>query len=234
MQKSKLLICRRWKGLETMLLELECVTGISKKFHLEDVSFSLPAGYIMGLAGKNGAGKTTLIDYIVNPKKQYTGTIRLAGEDIHANHAYINNKIGFVSEENCFLKERSAIQNAEILSVFYEEWDMNLFRTALKKMDLKETKVVGKMSRGELMKFQMAFAMAHKPVLYLLDEVTAGMDPVFRIDFFKMLHEVIATEEASVLMTSHIRDEMMQKMDYVGVLEQGKLLSFGESIDIFK
>lgn len=216
-----------------MLLEFEHVTGTSKKFRLEDVSFSLPAGYIMGLAGKNGAGKTTLIDYIMNPKKNYTGTIRLSGEDIHQNRAYRNNKIGFVSEENEFLRERSASQNAEILSVFYEDWDMDLFRSAMQKMNLSTTKVVGKMSRGEQMKFQMAFAMAHKPVLYLLDEVTAGMDPVFRIDFFKILQEVIETEEASVLMTSHIRDEITKKMDFAGVLEKGKLISFGESIELF-
>ena len=79
------------------------------------------------------------------------------------------------------------------------------------------------------MKFQMAFAVAHHPVLYLLDEVTAGMNPVFRVDFFKILQEVIATEEASVLMTSHIREEMDRKMDYVGIMEKGRMTSFGET-----
>ena len=217
-----------------MLLEFEHVTGTSKKFHLEDIHFSLPAGYIMGLAGKNGAGKTTLIDYIMNPKVRYTGTIRIDGNDIRKNLIKTRNQVGFVSEENRFLKERSALQNAEILGPLYEVWDMELFREALNKMDLPITRVVGKMSRGELMKFQMAFAMAHKPVLYLLDEVTVGMDPVFRIDFFKMLQEVIRTEEASVLMTSHIQTEIGQKMDYVGIMEAGRLIQFGESIDFVK
>ena len=217
-----------------MLLEFEHVTGTSKKFHLEDIHFSLPAGYIMGLAGKNGAGKTTLIDYIMNPKVRYTGTIRIDGADIRKNLITTRNQVGFVSEENRFLKERSALQNAEILGPLYEVWDMELFREALNKMDLSSTRVVGKMSRGELMKFQMAFAMAHKPVLYLLDEVTVGMDPVFRIDFFKMLQEVIRTEEASVLMTSHIQTEIGQKMDYVGIMEAGRLIQFGESIDFVK
>ena len=217
-----------------MLLEFEHVTGTSKKFHLEDIHFSLPAGYIMGLAGKNGAGKTTLIDYIMNPKVRYTGTIRIDGADIRKNLIKTRNQVGFVSEENRFLKERSALQNAEILGPLYEVWDMELFREALNKMDLSSTRVVGKMSRGELMKFQLAFAMAHKPVLYLLDEVTVGMDPVFRIDFFKMLQEVIRTEEASVLMTSHIQTEIGQKMDYVGIMEAGRLIQFGESIDFVK
>ncbi len=215
-----------------MLLEFEAVTGTSSKFHLQDISFSLPAGYIMGLAGKNGAGKTTLIDYIMNPKIQYTGSIRINGEDIRKNHTQMKNKIGFISDENQFLKERSAAQNAEILGSLYDEWDNELFKDALKKLELPVTKVYGKMSRGEKMKFQMAFAMAHKPALYLLDEVTAGMDPVFRIDFFKMLQEVICTEEASVLMTSHIQEEMVRKMDYVGVLEAGRMVSFNESLTI--
>ena len=78
------------------------------------------------------------------------------------------------------------------------------------------------------MRFQMAYAMAHRPVLYLLDEVTAGMDPVFRIDFFRVLQQVIAEEQASVLMTSHIEEELGRKMDYIGVLENGKLISFEE------
>jgi ABC-2 type transport system ATP-binding protein len=88
------------------------------------------------------------------------------------------------------------------------------------------------MSRGERMKFQMAFAMGHKPCIYLLDEVTAGMDPVFRMDFFKIFHKVIEDESASVLMTSHIESEMEHKMDYLGILENGKLVKFGESLDV--
>ena len=215
-----------------MLLEFKNVTGISDKFRLQDVSFALPAGYIMGLAGKNGAGKTTLIDYIMNPKVQYTGTIRIDGVDIRENHVQMKNKIGFLSDENKFLNERSAMQNAEILGTLYDEWDMEIFKQAMQQMELPTSRVYGKMSRGEKMRFQMAFAMAHKPVLYLLDEVTAGMDPVFRIDFFKMLQEVIKTEEASVLMTSHIQSEIGQKMDYVGILEAGRLVEFGESLDL--
>lgn len=217
--------------MDTILLELEHVNGKGKGFRLSDISFQLPAGYIMGIAGKNGAGKTTLIDYIVNPVKRYSGKICIQGEDIHNDHAEMLNKIGLVSEENRFLLERSAAQNAEILGMLYRDWDMELFLKALEDMELPKTKAVGKMSRGEMMRFQMAFAMAHHSILYLLDEATAGMDPVFRIDFFKILQKVIETEEASVLMTSHIEEEMKRKIDYSGILEDGKLISFGESAE---
>uniref|UniRef100_UPI004055C99B ATP-binding cassette domain-containing protein n=1 Tax=Agathobacter sp. TaxID=2021311 RepID=UPI004055C99B len=212
-----------------MILEFNHVTGTSKKFALQKVSFSLEAGYIMGLAGKNGAGKSTLFDYIVNPKQQYTGEIKIEGVDIRNDHNSIMNRIGFISERNLFFSEFTCRQNAELLGRFYKDWDDTIFRNSMKKMNLSLEKTVGKLSRGEMFKFQTAFAMAHKPAIYLIDEATAGMDPMFRIDYFKILQEIIAEETASILMTSHIQDEIARKMDYIGVLEQGKLVKFGEA-----
>lgn len=215
--------------MEQTMLEFVHVTGRARKFHLEDVNFSLPAGYLMGLAGKNGAGKTTLMDYIMNPRQCYRGTIRMDGVDIRSDHRAVLEKIGFVSDKNSFLTECSARQNAQVLGNLYEQFNMDLFSETMKKMELSEGKAVGKMSRGEQMRFQMAFAMAHGTRLYLLDEATAGMDPVFRVDFFKVLHEVIAEEQASVLMATHLAEELERKVDYVGILESGRLISFGEN-----
>lgn len=214
--------------MEQTILEFEHVTGTSRKFKLDDINFSLPAGYLMGLAGKNGAGKTTLIDYIINPKQQYTGTIRLCGKDIRTDHVAIREYLGFVSDKNPFFTEYSAKQNAELLGILYRKFNMDLFYRAMRRMELSTGKNVGKMSRGEQMRFQMAFAMAHGTKLYLLDEATAGMDPVFRVDFFKILHEVIAEEDASVLMVTHLAEELEHKMDYVGIMEAGRMVSFGE------
>lgn len=216
--------------MEPVILEFYHVSGLAKKgFVLSDISFALPAGYIMGLAGKNGAGKTTLIDYIVNPKQRYNGVISIQGEDIRKDHAAMQNKIGFVSEKNNFLLEHSAAQNAKIFGMVYRHFDYERFLSAMRQMELSETKIVGKMSRGEQMRFQMAFAIAHHPAVYLLDEATAGMDPVFRIDFFRILQKVIEQEEASVLMTSHIAEEIEQKMDFTGILTDGHLSSFQEN-----
>lgn len=215
--------------MEQTILEFEHVTGTSRKFHLDDINFSLPAGYLMGIAGKNGAGKTTLLDYIMNPQRQYTGTIRLCGKDIRTDHVSCREYLGLVSDKNPFFTEYSAKQNAELLGNLYEKFNMDLFSGTMKRMELSAGKIVGKMSRGELMRFQMAFAMAHSTKLYLLDEATAGMDPVFRVDFFKMLHEVIAREDASVLMVTHIAEEVEHKMDYVGIMEAGRMVSFGEN-----
>ncbi|MBE5876636.1 MAG: ABC transporter ATP-binding protein [Lachnospiraceae bacterium] len=218
---------------EVPLLEFRHVSGRQKKFGkkkfvLEDVNFALPKGFMMGVSGVNGAGKTTLVDYIIHPNKQYEGEILINGEEIHTNHTRLREKIAWVSEDNSFLEARTAKQNAELLGSLYENFDMKIFYQALQKMGMTPGNNLRNMSRGERMRFQIAFAMAHKPVLYVLDEVTAGMDPVFRIDFFRLMHEVL-DEETSVLMVTHIEEELDKKMDYIGVMENGRMVEFYEN-----
>lgn len=214
---------------DTPILEFSHVTGKTRKFHLEDVSFALPTGYLMGLAGANGAGKSTLVDTIMNPEQNYTGTIRFMGEDIRQNHTAALEHLGLVAERNLFLEQYSAEQNAILLGKLYQSFELETFKDAMKKMELSAAKAVGTMSRGERMRFQMAFAMAHDTRLFLLDEATAGLDPVFRHDFLYMVQTVMAEKGASVLMVTHLTEELEQKADYVGIMEAGRLISFGEN-----
>lgn len=208
------------------------INAATRKFVLQDISFDLKAGYIYGLMGENGAGKTTLMHYILKENISYEGSIFIEGIDIRTDHAKILNKIGYISEDMQFFESCTAGQNAEILGVFYENFHRKRFLEFMESMNLSIGKVYKTMSRGERLKFQLAFAMAHEPCLYLLDEVTAGMDPVFRIDFFHVLRQMIKDERACVLMTSHIAAEIEAKTDFVGVMENGRLVMFGESLDI--
>ncbi len=219
-----------------MKLEWKNVSGNkSKGFNLKNVSFEAEAGYLIGIAGKNGAGKTTMFHYMVDRKKQYEGEIVLDGEvlngvsdegDIHTSQLQY---IAYISDDRQFISNYSAMDNAELISVFYENWNKERFIEAMKRMELSTGKEFGSMSRGEKLKFQMAFAMGYQPKLYLLDEVTGGMDPVFRKEFFRILREILETEEAIVIMTTHIQEELEEKMDYVGIMENGQLVSFGEN-----
>lgn len=204
-------------------------TGFWKKpFLLQDINFELPRGYIMGLAGKNGAGKTTFFDFIMDEKKRYTGEFFLENREIHENHLQTLDKVGFVSEKNEFLGQRTAGQNAQMLGRFYSRFDQEVFADTMERFKVSEWKTVGKMSRGEFMKFQLAFAIAHHPQLYLLDEATAGMDPIFRVDFYRTLRGLLEEERCSVILSTHIEEEIERQLDYVGILEEGKMVSFGD------
>lgn len=214
------------------VLSFEEVTGRKRKFHLKDINMELQPGYIYGLMGENGAGKTTLMKYILNEYCRYDGKIYVDGEDISIDHAKTMNKIGYVSEDNHFFEARTGAQNARILGMLYDDFSIDRFMEAMKSMELSSAKAYKLMSRGERLKFQLAFAIAHNPRIYLLDEVTVGMDPVFRLDFFAMLRNLIKDEECAVLMTSHIRSEIEMKTDYAAVMKDGRLGEFIESLDI--
>lgn len=215
-----------------MVLQFKEVTGRDKKwklkkaFKLKDINFALEPGYMMGLAGKNGAGKTTLIHYIIDEKYDFEGEILVDGKNVKSERRDVLDRIGLISEENKFFLEFSLRDNANLIGPFYSKWNMALFEEACKKMDLHMGMKVSQLSRGQNMKFQLALAMAHQPKLYLIDEATAGMDPIFRKEFFRVLRIQIQAEEASVLLITHIEEELEVAMDYVGIMEDGRLISF--------
>ena len=211
------------------MLEFRNVTGvksIKKRFILKDISFKLEKGYIMGLAGKNGAGKTTLIDYIMDSKAKYSGEILVDGENIRKNYPDILNYLGLVSENNIFFEKFTAQQNAELLGTLYKDWNQEVFEINMEKMGVSRDLAIKRMSRGEYMKFQMAFAMAHNSKLYLIDEATSKMDPVFRKEFYNIMHEVIEDESASIILVTHLEEELEYQADYIAILEKGEMISF--------
>lgn len=214
------------------VLSFENVTGRNRGFHLCQISFALEAGYICALVGENGAGKTTLMRYLLEEEAVYEGRICLNGEDIRHSRSRVLNRTGYVSWDNPFLEECTCRQNAELLGAFYDVFDREKWGEAMEAMGLSTGSIYGRMSKGERMKFQLAFAMAHEPSLYLIDEADVGMDPVFRKEFFRMLQRIILDESASVLMSSHNFAQIQEKTDYVCVLERGRLKAFGESPDI--
>lgn len=196
---------------------------------LKNITFQLPAGYMMGVIGKNGAGKTTFFDYIMNRRKRYTGNFYLKDMDIHQDHIRALDHIGFISEKNTFFTQYTARQNASLLGRFYTKFDQEVFENGLKQFNVSSGKCLCNMSRGELMKFQLAFAMAHHPDLYLLDEATAGMDPVIRIDFYKTIRTLLEEEKCSVIMSSHLEEDIYRQFDYIGRFEDGCFVEFGEN-----
>ena len=218
--------------MDNIALELKDVTGKGFGFKLKNVTMTLENGYIYAVTGKNGAGKTTLFNYILTEKKRYTGSIKLFGYELAGNHAKTMEITGLVSEDNTFFENRTGRQHAEILGLVYDNFDMELFDKCMKKMNVSSQTTLWRMSRGERMKFQLAFAIAHHSRLYLLDEATAGMDAVFKIELFDMLRQLIAGEDCCVLMTTHDMSEIAKNTDYAAIMDNGTLGEFVESIEV--
>lgn len=210
------------------MLEFCHVTKKQGKFTLSDIDFKLEAGYLLGVVGKNGAGKTTLIKTMLLEDQSYEGEIFFEGENIKEHRREFMEKAAYVADDNRFLIEKTALENVEIFGGFYKEMDIDGFKSYMKQFNLGIGKKVGDMSRGEFIRFQLAFARARKARIYLLDEATAGMDPVFRKEFYGVLREILA-EEATILMTTHVQSDLNRNMDYICRLEQGKIISYVEN-----
>ena len=116
-----------------------------------------------------------------------------------------------------------------MLGSFYDNFDMDLFESVMEQMHLSSARIVEKMSRGENIKFQLAFAIAHKPRLLLMDEPTAGMDPIFRKEFYRLLRQQLEVLDCSVIMSSHLEDDIEKEFDYIGRFVHGEFTSFYEN-----
>jgi len=203
--------------------------GIFRKFSLEKVDFSLPEGYIMGIAGKNGAGKTTFFDYILNRNKQYTGSFMLNGREIHENMRDTLDRVAFVSENVSFFRNGTALENAEMTGMFYSRFDRSVFDRMMTESGLSPDMKVSAMSKGQNIRFQLALAMSHFPELILLDEPTAGMDPLFKKEFYRILKKYLDRGGCSVIMSSNLEEDIENQFDYTGYFENGVFTGFSEN-----
>ena len=203
------------------------ISGLCKSygdFALDHIDLTLPGGSIMGLIGENGAGKTTTIKCILNLIRRDAGTITLMGYDNIAQERQAKAEVGVVLDECYFHDTLRPADIHTILSRVYQNWDKALFASCLKKFQLPEGKYVKEFSRGMKMKLSLAAALAHHPKLLLLDEATAGLDPIVRDEILDIFYEFTRDETHSVLISSHILSDLEKICDYIAFLHEGQLL----------
>lgn len=198
-------------------------------FTLDRVSFQVPKGRIVGFIGENGAGKSTTIRLILNDLKKDGGTVELLGRD-HAGPA-VKNDLGVVFDACNFPEAFTPLDVEKVLSGVYSVWDGQAYRGYLKRFALPERKRVKTFSKGMKMKLSIAAALAHRPRLLILDEATAGLDPVIRDEILDILLDFIQDEEHSVFFSSHITSDIQKIADYVVLIHQGKIV-FEEEKDV--
>jgi len=172
-------------------LELKGVSKSFPNFKLNNISLSLPKGYIMGLVGPNGAGKTTTIQLILNMLEKDMGEILVFGKDNMKNENAIKQDIGVVFDSVFYVDSWTVKDTEKAVSIFYKGWKHDVFNEMVKRFDLPHGKKMGDLSRGMQMKLMLACAFSHNAKLLILDEPTSGLDPAIRDEFLEILQEYI-------------------------------------------
>ena len=180
-------------------IELRHVSRSFGDFAISDLSFCLPTGCILGLMGENGAGKSTTLRLIMNTLRRDAGEITVLGVDNTApNFRQVKEDIGVVLDEAYFPEVLSVRELKKVLKDSYQNWEQDTFQGYLDRFELPEKKAFRHFSRGMKMKLAIAAALSHRPKLLLLDEATAGLDPIVRDEILEVFAEFTRSEDHSL------------------------------------
>ncbi|MBX4263705.1 ABC transporter ATP-binding protein [Clostridium estertheticum] len=206
------------------ILEIKNLNKSYKDFTLDNLTFNVERGSIMGFIGPNGSGKSTTIKLLMNLIKKNSGDINIFGLDNIKHNKEIKQKIGFVYDENYFYEELNIIEMKNILRPFYKSWNDTLFEKYIKEFELPKKNKIKNLSKGMKMKFSLALALCHNAELIIMDEPTSGLDPVFRSELIDILYNVIQDENVSIFFSTHITTDLEKIADYITFINKGKLV----------
>ena len=216
------------------ILEVNNLRKEYKYFTLNNISFSLQRGYIMGFIGPNGAGKSTTIKLIMNLIHRNQGTIKIFGLDNIKHEKEIKDRIGFVYDENYYYEELTMDTMKKIVMPFYSKWDDDAFNKYMKDFDLNPKKKIKELSKGMKMKFALAIALSHNAELIIMDEPTSGLDPVFRREILDILYSIIQDESKSIFFSTHITTDLEKIADYITFINEGSIVFSKTKDDIME
>lgn len=204
-------------------LVVDSLTKQYSDFTLDDVSFSIPQGAVVGLIGENGAGKSTTIKAILGLVSKDTGTVTILGKKNKDIDNSVRDQIGVVFDGSSFPEGLSPQKLNKVFRNIYPSWDEEKYYSLLKKLSLPVNKKLKEFSKGMKMKLSTAVALSHHSKLLILDEATTGLDPIVRDDILDMFLEFVQ-ENNSILVSSHITSDLEKIADYIVFIHQGKVI----------
>ncbi|WP_369272678.1 ABC transporter ATP-binding protein [Streptomyces sp. R11] len=197
---------------------------------LRGLEFTVPRGQITGLLGPSGCGKTTLMRAIVGTQAKVTGTLEVLGSP--AGHPTLRTRIGYVTQAPSVYDDLTIRQNlayfAAILDPGHSAADRrheNVTR-AIADVDLTShaDSLAGNLSGGQRSRVSLAVALLGTPELLVLDEPTVGLDPVLRRDLWSLFHDIAASRNATLLISSHVMDEA-ERCHRLLLMREGQILA---------
>lgn len=219
------------------VLEIKNLSKKYKNFTLNNINLTLDKGFIMGIIGENGAGKTTLIKLIMNLVNKSGGSIKVFGMDYIKNEKEIKDRIGFVYDQFYGYDYLSLQDNTNLLAPMYSKWNNEKYKYYINKFSLNEKQKLRELSKGMRMKYSLCLALSHGAELILMDEPTAGLDPIVRNELLDELQDLIYEENISVIISTHITSDLEKIADFITFIKEGEVIfsiSKDEILEEFK
>lgn len=211
--------------------------GICKSYGrkkvLQDLSLKVPAGSIYGLIGPNGAGKSTLMKILISISRPKQGDAFLLGRSIKEKNGSIRTRVGYVPDVPVLYPSFSIGEMYNLGSRLYPGWDWDRCRQLHRQYNLPESQHIRSLSRGQAVQVALVLALSIRPQLILLDEPTAGLDPVVRLSFMQTIIDEVAERGTTIFYSTHNLNDLEQSADHIASLWQGQLL-FSSSLDQLK
>lgn len=210
------------------------VANLTKRYDdkvvLDRVNLQVFPRQVIALAGENGSGKTTLLEILMGLRPASAGGARVFDHNVSADHHAARERIGFLSETVPFYPYFTVGESLEFHSSFFPRWDDALARRLLARLNLAPRERIATLSRGQKLRVGLVCAFAHRPALFLFDEVTAGMDPLVRAELFELLKEQIRENDVTVLFATNLLHQVHEIATHVVFLTE-RMLTPPEPVD---
>jgi len=204
-----------------------------RKRVLDDVSFRVEPGDVVGVLGKNGAGKTTLLELILGFTPPSSGSVQIFSHESFRMPGSARRRIGFVPQQDELLNPLSALDQLRVIASFYENWDSELIDNLSRQWEIELSERVKNLSVGQRQKLSILLALGHRPDVLILDEPVASLDPIARRQFMEQIVSVAADGARSVIFSSHIVSDVERLANKIWILKDGRLSWQGE-LDVLK